>query len=69
LRYQLKTMGKGDKKSKKGKISMGSFGNSRRKKQIKERVKRSASKKRVVASAEEGKSKAKKVVKKKETAE
>ena len=55
-------MGKGDKKSKKGKISIGSYGNSRRKKQIKERLKRSASKKRVVAT--EGKEKVKKVAKK-----
>lgn len=55
-------MGKGDKKSKKGKISIGSYGNSRRKKQIKERLKRSASRKKVVAT--EGKEKVKKVAKK-----
>ncbi|MFM7430790.1 MAG: 30S ribosomal protein THX [Flammeovirgaceae bacterium] len=55
-------MGKGDKKSKKGKISIGSYGNSRRKKQIKERLKRSASKKKVVATG--GKEKVKKVAKK-----
>lgn len=67
--HQIRIMGKGDKKSKKGKISMGSFGNSRRKKQIKERVKRSASKKRVVAT-DEGKAKTKKVAaKKKESVE
>ena len=38
-------MGRGDKKSKKGKRTMGSFGVSRSKKAIKTRLKRSASKK------------------------
>lgn len=33
-------MGRGDKKSKKGKIRLGSYGNSRRRKKIKERIKR-----------------------------
>lgn len=33
-------MGRGDKKSRKGKIWKGSFGNSRLKKKIKERLKR-----------------------------
>jgi len=36
-------MGKGDKKSKKGKIALGSYGNSRNKKTIKARLKRVAS--------------------------
>lgn len=53
-------MGRGDKKTKKGKISKGSFGNSRLKKKIKERLKRVASTPKATA---EGKSKA---VKKKE---
>jgi len=38
-------MGKGDKKSKKGKIWRDSYGNSRRKKAIKAKIKRTASKK------------------------
>jgi ribosomal small subunit protein bTHX len=38
-------MGRGDKKSKKGKIWRDSYGNSRNKKAIKLRLKRSASKK------------------------
>jgi 30S ribosomal protein S31 len=60
-------MGRGDKKSKKGKIFKGSFGNSRLKKKIKERLKRIASKKPVEAGAsEESKPKAKRAVKKKE---
>ncbi|MFM8912533.1 MAG: 30S ribosomal protein THX [Flammeovirgaceae bacterium] len=46
-------MGRGDKKSKKGKISMGTYGNSRKKKTIKARLKRSASKKKVAAGAKE----------------
>ncbi len=39
------TMGKGDKKSKKGKIWKDSYGNSRRKKLIKAKLRRSATKK------------------------
>jgi ribosomal small subunit protein bTHX len=38
-------MGKGDKKSKKGKISKGSYGNSRKRKAIKAKLKRSMSRK------------------------
>lgn len=38
-------MGRGDKKSKKGKIWKDSYGNSRRKKVIKAKLKRNASKK------------------------
>ena len=38
-------MGKGDKKTKKGKIAIGSFGNSRKRNAIKAKLKRSASKK------------------------
>ncbi|HEX5169293.1 MAG TPA: 30S ribosomal protein THX [Cyclobacteriaceae bacterium] len=49
-------MGKGDKKSKKGKIALGSYGNSRKRKSIKERLKRVASQK-VVAPAAEPKAK------------
>ena len=37
-------MGRGDQKSKKGKIAAGSFGVSRKRKAIKERMKRIASK-------------------------
>jgi 30S ribosomal protein S31 len=36
-------MGKGDKKSKKGKIAKGSYGNSRKKSAIKARLKKKAS--------------------------
>lgn len=64
-------MGRGDKKSKKGKIFKGSFGNSRSRKAIKARMKRStikpaAVKPEVVAEVEV-KPKVKRVVKKKET--
>jgi ribosomal small subunit protein bTHX len=38
-------MGRGDKKSKKGKVSKGSFGVSRNRKTIKARLKRSTTKK------------------------
>ena len=63
-------MGRGDKKSKKGKRTIGSFGNSRSKKKIKARLKRTASKKSVVAVAGEvAKPKARKVAKKKEEKE
>jgi ribosomal small subunit protein bTHX len=44
-------MGRGDKKSKKGKIAKGSFGNSRDKKAIKLRLRRKASTKPAVAAA------------------
>jgi ribosomal small subunit protein bTHX len=43
-------MGRGDKKSRKGKRSKGSFGVSRNKNAIKARLKRSASKKPVTAT-------------------
>jgi ribosomal small subunit protein bTHX len=56
-------MGKGDKKSKKGKISKGSYGNSRKKKAIKAKLKRRASKK--PAAAAEGAVKQKRTIKKK----
>jgi ribosomal small subunit protein bTHX len=58
-------MGRGDKKSKKGKRTIGSFGNSRNKKKIKERLRRTASRKPVVVG-EAAKPKARKVAKKKE---
>jgi 30S ribosomal protein S31 len=45
-------MGKGDKKSKKGKIWRDSYGNSRRKKLIKAKLKRTASAKPVAAAGE-----------------
>jgi ribosomal small subunit protein bTHX len=44
-------MGKGDKKSKKGKIWKDSYGNSRRKKAIKAKLKRTASKKATPSAA------------------
>jgi ribosomal small subunit protein bTHX len=43
-------MGKGDKKSKKGKIWRDSYGNSRKKKAIKAKLKRTASKKATPAT-------------------
>lgn len=46
-------MGKGDKKSKKGKIWKDSYGNSRRKKVLKAKLRRNASKKVASAPAEE----------------
>ncbi|MBN8578188.1 MAG: 30S ribosomal protein THX [Cyclobacteriaceae bacterium] len=45
-------MGRGDKKSRKGKRTTGSFGVTRNRAKIKARLKRAASKKVVVASAE-----------------
>jgi ribosomal small subunit protein bTHX len=59
-------MGRGDKKSKKGKRTIGSFGNSRNKKKIKARLKRTASRKPVAVAGEVAKPKARKVAKKKE---
>jgi 30S ribosomal protein S31 len=63
-------MGKGDKKSKKGKRFMGSYGNARKKSAIKARMKRNISAKPVVAVtvAVEEKPKAKRTTKKKEAA-
>jgi ribosomal small subunit protein bTHX len=46
-------MGKGDKKSKKGKIWRDSYGNSRRKRAIKAKLKRSTTKKPAPAAAVE----------------
>ena len=57
-------MGRGDKKSKKGKRTMGSFGVSRNKKSIKTRLKRTASKK-VGSSSAGAAPKAKRTPKKK----
>jgi len=61
-------MGRGDKKSKKGKIAKDSYGNSRRKRSIKAKLKRTASKKATpeVASAEAA-SKPKRTAPKKKT--
>jgi len=59
-------MGRGDKKSKKGKRTKGSYGNSRNRKQIKAKLKRTASKKPAKAAGETSKPKARKVAKKKE---
>ena len=50
-------MGKGDKKSKKGKIAKGSYGNSRNKKAIKARLKANASKKAATPATGEAKPK------------
>ena len=60
-------MGKGDKKSKKGKRFMGSYGNSRKKSAIKARIKRNISTRPAVATAVvvEEKPKAKRTTKKK----
>ncbi|MBL7857118.1 MAG: 30S ribosomal protein THX [Cyclobacteriaceae bacterium] len=64
-------MGKGDKKSKKGKIWRDSYGNSRRKRTIKARLKRVSSKKTeevsaVSATTEVAAAKPKRVTKKKD---
>ncbi len=56
-------MGRGDKKTAKGKRTIGSFGNSRSKDAIKARLKRTASKK--TADAPAAPAKAKKVARKK----
>jgi ribosomal small subunit protein bTHX len=58
-------MGKGDKKSKKGKIWRGSYGVSRNKKGIKAQLKRAASKKPAAPAAAEAPAKPKRAVKKK----
>lgn len=52
LSNQQNSMGKGDKKSKKGKIWRDSYGNSRKKRALKAKLKRTASKKAVPASTE-----------------
>ncbi|MGC4020632.1 MAG: 30S ribosomal protein THX [Cyclobacteriaceae bacterium] len=58
-------MGRGDKKSKKGKRWRGSFGVTRNKSKIKLRLKRAASKKKSAAK-DDSKPKARKAAKKKE---
>jgi len=60
-------MGRGDKKTKKGKISIGSFGNSRRRKSAKKVV--TAAKTEVTLGSIDVKPKAKRAPKKKESAE
>lgn len=60
-------MGKGDKKSKKGKIWKDSYGNSRRKKVIKAKLRRTASKKTTAAAPAEETPKAKRAPAKKKT--
>jgi ribosomal small subunit protein bTHX len=45
-------MGRGDKKTRKGKRTAGSFGVSRSRKRIKARIKRASSKKTTTAAAE-----------------
>lgn len=65
-----KHMGRGDKKTKKGKIAIGSYGVSRNKKAIKAQMKRVASKpSAVVETAAAEKPKVKRAAKKKEAAE
>jgi 30S ribosomal protein S31 len=59
-------MGRGDKKSKRGKIWKDSYGNSRRKKAIKAKLKRSATRKAAPAAAtEESAAKPKRTITKK----
>jgi len=61
-------MGRGDKKSKRGKIWKDSYGNSRNKKAIKAKLKRSAMRKSApVAATEEAAAKPKRTVSKKKT--
>src|SRR5258706_5475738 len=71
---ESKRMGKGDKKSKKGKLAMGSYGNSRKRSTIKLRLRRRLSPDKAVAVAAiaaapvevvEAKPKVKRTVKKK----
>jgi ribosomal small subunit protein bTHX len=61
-------MGRGDKKSKKGKIWKGSYGVSRNKKSIKQQIKRSAKKEVTATPAAEAPAKPKRAVKKKSEA-
>lgn len=59
-------MGRGDKKSKKGKIAIGSYGNSRKRNAIKGKLKRAAAKKQEAApAAPEAPAKPRRTVKKK----
>jgi ribosomal small subunit protein bTHX len=62
----IEIMGRGDKKTAKGKRSKGSFGVSRSKSAIKAQMKRAASKKTAASPAAEAPVKAKRTVKKKE---
>jgi ribosomal small subunit protein bTHX len=57
-------MGRGDKKTKKGKIAIGSFGNSRKKNAIKARLKKSASRKTAETAGAETPAKPKRTAKK-----
>ena len=69
---QLKSMGRGDKKSKKGKVWKGTYGVSRNKKSIKARLKRGTVKPAAVVvevAAVVEKPKVKRAPKKKESAE
>ncbi len=59
-------MGRGDKKTKKGKRSKGSYGKTRNRKAIKARIKRAASKKPAAAKTETKAKPARKVAKKAE---
>lgn len=61
-------MGRGDKKSKKGKIAIGSFGNSRKRNAIKAKLRRSAPKKVAELASSEAPAKAKKTPRKKSEA-
>jgi ribosomal small subunit protein bTHX len=63
---QNQFMGRGDKKSKKGKRTKGSYGKTRNRKAIKARIKRAASKKPAVAKTETKAKPARKVAKKAE---
>jgi len=58
-------MGKGDKKSKKGKIAKGSYGNTRKRNAIKAKLKRSASRKTAEPVGAETQAKPRRTVKKK----
>jgi 30S ribosomal protein S31 len=58
-------MGKGDKKSKKGKIAKGSYGNNRKRNAIKAKLKRSASRKAAEPVGSETQAKPRRTVKKK----
>jgi ribosomal small subunit protein bTHX len=62
-------MGKGDKKSKKGKIWRDSYGNSRRKRTIKAKLKRTTSKKATPVAVEEAAAKPKRTATPKKKAE
>lgn len=60
-------MGKGDKKTKKGKIWRDSYGNSRRKKALKAKLKRTSSRKVVAAVESDAGAKPKRTAAKKKT--